>query len=59
MSSFVFSLHRLVQLVRKASRGHRNVGKNIGLLDGNFVVGFMRYRSIDVWQYRWRGKRSR
>jgi hypothetical protein len=33
------------------TRGPRNVGQNISVLDGNFVVGFMDHRPIHVWQF--------
>jgi hypothetical protein len=32
------------------------VRQNISIFDGNFVVDFIGYRTIDVWQYCWRGK---
>ena len=49
MSGFVFSLNRPVHRSRaRLLRGLAMLRKIGALLDGNFVVGFMRYRPIDV-----------
>jgi hypothetical protein len=56
MSGSVFPLHRPGAGRAQDTRGPRNVGQNISVLDGSFFVGFRDHRLIDVWQYCWRRK---